>query len=51
MKVRWKTLIPRITLWLALEIVLSCLGLDHLADYSEYVLEKKAISTLVVSHR
>lgn len=47
MKVQWKTLIVTITLWFALELLLSCLGLDTIADYSEYILDQKTVTTLV----
>ena len=36
MKIYWKTLLVRITIWLVLEIGLNFLGLDSLADYSEF---------------
>ena len=37
MKVRWKIFLGRIAIWLAAEIFLTCLGLDDLADYSEFL--------------
>lgn len=40
MKVRWKILLVRMAIWLAAEIFLTCLGLDDLADYSEFLDEK-----------
>ncbi|WP_019509584.1 hypothetical protein [Pleurocapsa sp. PCC 7319] len=43
MKVQWKKLLLKISLWLVTEIWLSFLGIDNLADYSEYVLEKHII--------
>ena len=36
MQVRWKKLMTQATLWLMAEVVLSVMGLDDLADYSEY---------------
>ncbi len=41
MKIYWKTLLVRITIWLVLEIGLNFLGLDSLADYSEFLFEKR----------
>ena len=40
MNIRWKTLLVRITLWLAIEIWLNFLGLDEVADYSEFISDK-----------
>ena len=37
MQVYWRKLIVKMTLWLAAEIVLSLMGTDTLADYSEFV--------------
>lgn len=34
---KWKTLFTKITIWLALEIVLTLIGLDDIADYSEFL--------------
>jgi hypothetical protein len=33
----WKRLVGRTGFWLATEIWLNCLGIDNLADYSEFV--------------
>ena len=41
MNVQWKNLLARTALWLVAEILLSCLGLDELADCSEFVFEQK----------
>ncbi len=35
-----KKLIAKIVIWLTAEILLSFLGLDDLADYSEFVYER-----------
>ncbi len=40
MQVRWKKLLSKIAIWLMAEILLNLLGLDNLADYSEFVFEK-----------
>ena len=41
MKARWKRLVLEITVWLVAEIVLNLLGLDNLADYSEFIFQSK----------
>ncbi len=43
MKVRWKKFLLRTSVWLIAEISLSCLGMDDLADYSEFVFERNFI--------
>lgn len=42
MKLCWKTLLVRIIIWLLLEIGLNFLGLDDLADYSEFLWDRNA---------
>ncbi|EDX76402.1 hypothetical protein MC7420_4658 [Coleofasciculus chthonoplastes PCC 7420] len=37
MTVNWKALLAKTTVWLAAEILLNLLGLDNLADYSEFI--------------
>lgn len=37
MQVQWKKLLGRMALWLASEISLNFVGLDHLADYTEFL--------------
>ncbi len=39
MNVLYKKLLARTTLWLVLEILFNFLGLDNLADYSEFIFE------------
>lgn len=46
MTVKWKKLIARFTIWFALEIALTFLGLDDLANYSEYIFEHHPIAIL-----
>lgn len=41
MKRQWKTIWVKATIWLVTEIVLNLLGLDNLADYSEFLFEKE----------
>jgi hypothetical protein len=40
---QWKKILVRTSLWLVTEIVLNFVGLDNLADYSEFVFERDAI--------
>ncbi len=35
----WKSILLRTTVWLAAEVMLGVIGLDDLADYSEYLFE------------
>ena len=46
MEIRWKTLLTKTLIWLAAEIILNCVGVDTLADYSEFVFDKNAIAHL-----
>jgi preprotein translocase subunit SecG len=39
MKIQWQKILVKITFWLIVEIILNLLGLDNLADYSEFVFE------------
>lgn len=47
MKIKGKRTVLKITVWLAAEIILNLVGLDNLADYSEFVYEQEV---LVVNH-
>ena len=44
MQTQWQKILVKITFWLIVEIILNLLGLDNLADYSEFVFEGKALS-------
>ena len=46
MTAMWARIITKTIFWIAAEIALSCIGLDDLADYSEFVFEKNLIVTL-----
>ena len=46
MTVKWRKLIARFTIWLMLEIALTFLGLDDLADYSEYIFEQHPVAIM-----
>jgi hypothetical protein len=41
MKFQWKKLLVKATVWLAAEIILNLIGLDNLADYSEFIYEQE----------
>ncbi|GAB4187787.1 MAG: hypothetical protein Fur006_27860 [Coleofasciculaceae cyanobacterium] len=41
MQTRWKKVIVKVTAWLAAEIILNLIGLDSLADYSEFLYEQE----------
>lgn len=41
MKMQWKKIWVKTTIWLVTEIILNLLGLDNLADYSEFLFEKE----------
>ncbi len=43
MKVIWKQSLYRVMVWLAAEVILNCVGLDDLADYSEFIFERNTI--------
>ena len=43
MEIRWKKLLTNSLLWITAEILLNCLGLDTLADYSEFVFDRNVI--------
>lgn len=37
MNIQWHKLLCKLTIWLIVEIVLNLMGLDDMADYSEFV--------------
>lgn len=39
MEIRWRKLLGKFTIWLTLEILLNLMGLDDIADYSEFIFE------------
>lgn len=47
MKVQWKKLLTRTAIWLAAEILLNVLGIDDLADYSEFIFERHEAADFV----
>lgn len=42
MSINLKALLTKLSVWLAIEIVLNLVGLDNLADYSEFILNQTA---------
>ena len=44
MQTQWQKTLLQISFWLIIEILLNLLGLDNLADYSEFVFEQKTIT-------
>ena len=40
MNLPWRKLLVKTTVWIAAEIILNLLGLDNLADYSEFIYEQ-----------
>ena len=40
MDIRWKFIFYRLLIWVVAEVVFSMLGVDDLADYSEFLLER-----------
>ena len=43
MEVKWSKLVLKIVVWLSAEIFLTALGLDNVADYSEFVFQSRAL--------
>lgn len=43
MTIHWKQLIISLSLWLIAEFCLNLVGIDDLADYSEYLFERHDI--------
>ena len=41
-----KKVLTRLFLWLLFEISLTCLGLDDLADYGEFIFERNFINAI-----
>lgn len=43
MKVEWKKMVVKITVWVVAEIILNLIGLDNLANYTEFVYEQDMV--------
>lgn len=50
MKIQWRSLFFKFIIWFALEIILTFLGFDDLADYGDFILETKKIYPEQVYH-
>ncbi|MEO1401754.1 MAG: hypothetical protein AAFV72_10980 [Cyanobacteria bacterium J06635_1] len=48
MQVQWSKLFSRTLMWLCAEITLTCLGLDNLADYGEFVFQDRSKGPAIV---
>jgi hypothetical protein len=46
MKMQWQRIWLKATFWLLTEILLNLLGLDNLADYSEFLFEQEVAIAL-----
>ena len=46
MKIKWQKLWVKTILWLGVEIILTLMGLDDLADYSEFLYELKEVASM-----
>ena len=44
MQVKWQTLITKVVVWILLESLLNLLGLDQLANYSEFLSHARSTS-------
>lgn len=44
MKFQWKKVLVKTIFWLAVEFTLNLLGLDSLADYSEFIYEQEVVA-------
>ncbi len=51
MKVRWRKLCTKTLIWLAAEIILNLIGLDTIADYSEFVFDDHRIFHLTKDYK
>jgi hypothetical protein len=45
MNIHPQTVLLKLIVWLAAEILLNCTGLDNLADYSEFLHDQEALSS------
>lgn len=43
MQVQWHKLINKLLFWLIVEIILNLVGLDNIADYSEFLLGEHTV--------
>jgi hypothetical protein len=48
MDIKWKKLVFKVGVWIALEIVFSYLGVDTIADYGEYIFDRDLITAMLL---
>jgi hypothetical protein len=41
-KLQWQKICLKIAFWLCVEIILTLIGMDNIADYSEFILHSKS---------
>ena len=46
MDIRWKKLFFKVGVWVALEAFFGYMGVDTIADYSEYIFDRHNISSI-----
>jgi hypothetical protein len=46
MKIKWKKLVFKVGIWIALEVFFSYVGIDTLADYSEYISDRSVMTSI-----
>lgn len=46
MQVKWRELLLKTSIWLSAEIMLSLIGLDNLADYSEFIFQHRVMTQI-----
>ena len=50
MGIYWSKLFMKAVLWVFTEVTLTCLGLDDLADYSEFVIQDRSSSSVEMTY-
>jgi hypothetical protein len=48
MRIKWKKLIICLSIWLTTEILLNLIGIDDLADYSEFIFERCQFDNMAI---
>lgn len=41
--IQWQKVWLKATIWLAAEIILNLIGLDNIADYSEFIFDREVV--------
>lgn len=49
MRIKWATLLFKMTVWLGAELTLTVLGFDDLADYGEFIFKGRDASLLATN--